>query len=70
MARREREPVVFDLPAQRGQGLGRGDARLPAQGAGRLAGGRSPDDPIPTGLEGVPDGGHDRGLARSGHALD
>ncbi len=70
MARGERQPVVLELPAQRGQGLGRGDARLPAQGAGRLAGGRGADDPIPTGLEGVTDGGHDCRLARSGHALD
>ena len=65
----ERQPVVSRLPAKRGEGPGLGDARLAAQGARRLAGGRGAEHPEPAGLEGSADRGHDRGLARPGHPL-
>ena len=63
-------PLVFEPPAQGGQGPGVGKAGLPTEGPGRLAGGRGANHGEAGRFEGVADGGHDRGLARSGHTLD
>jgi uncharacterized NAD(P)/FAD-binding protein YdhS len=62
-------PIVIDLPAQRGRRSGLAQTGLSAQSASGLTRGRHADDGETSSLEGVPDGGHARGLARSGYSF-
>lgn len=67
---RQRELAVLDPPQQRRHGAALGDGRLPAQAAGRLAGGRRADHLVAAGLEGGGDHAQGRGLSRPGDADD
>ena len=62
--------VVLQPPPEGGQGSGLGEPGLLAQGPSRLARGGGADHRETIPLEGVPDRGHDRGLARAGHPFD
>ncbi len=57
MALAETKAVMGDAPVERGQGARLIDAGLPAQGAGRLAGGGGAHHLVAGRLEGLPGGG-------------